>query len=292
MNYSAPINDLTEAHSETVLFAGVQINSRQSVAFCLEQAAVHISQAAQSGAQIIVLPENFATLGTGQSQSVAAQEGANAPQPILSWCQQQARQHSVYLVAGTIPTQRINSPLCWARANIFDPHGQRVTHYDKIHLFDATVGDAQGQYRESDTYAAGSQVVCFDFPMSSGRQLRIGVAVCYDLRFPELFQRLRDLGAEVIVLPSAFTHTTGRAHWALLLRARAVEQGVYMLGVNQCGWHDQTRQTWGHSAWVNPWGECVAHLQEAPGIVLGRYDGELINRCRQQLPTHQHHRLL
>ena len=291
MSYLDPINAPSQDPNRPI-FAGIQMTSQLSVAHCLETAATAIAKAAQAGAQVVVLPENFATLGTGQSAVVARQEAADGEQPIYRWCQQQALQHQVFLVAGTIPVWQKQSGLSRARLRVFDPRGQAISQYDKIHLFDADVADPQGQYRESDHYEPGEQVVCWDFPLASGRLLKVGVAVCYDLRFAEQFRQLREQGAEVILLPSAFTHRTGSAHWALLLRARAVEQGVFMLGVNQCGWHDKKRQTWGHSAWISPWGEVVSELADLPDIILGHYDANLVQRCRQQLPTHQHHRLV
>lgn len=292
MSYSDPIKVPPTTLSEAPIFAGVQMTSRGSVAHCLDVAAQGITEAVKAGAKVVVLPENFATLGTGAAAEIAHAEAAPAEQPILRWCQSQAEYHQVFLVAGTVPVWQPGSGLSRARLRVFGPSGEFISQYDKIHLFDADVADPQGQYRESDHYEPGAEVVCWDLPLASGGSLRVGVAVCYDLRFPELFQRLRDYGAEVVVVPSAFTYITGAAHWELLLRARAVEQGLFMLGVNQCGWHDKARQTWGRSVWVTPWGDIDGGLDEQPGVVLGCFDAALIQRCRQQLPTHQHHRLL
>lgn len=292
MSYSDPIKAQTTLLSSAPLFAGVQMTSQGSVAHCLEVASKAIALAAKENAHVVVLPENFATLGTGASAAVAKTEAVNEAQPILQWCRHQALINQVFLVAGTVPVWQPASGLSRARLRVFNPQGDLICHYDKIHLFDADVTDLQGQYRESEHYESGSQVVCWDLPLPSGNHLKIGVAVCYDLRFPELFRHLRDQQVEVVLLPSAFTHSTGAAHWELLLRARAVEQGLFVLGVNQCGWHDDKRQTWGHSVWVTPWGELQGGLNEDSGIVLGRYDAALIARCRQQLPTHLHRRLL
>lgn len=292
MNYLDPISGPMNLPPNAPVFAGIQMTSQHTVSHCLEIAAQAIATAAQAQAQVVVLPENFATLGTGASQTVAREESESGAQTLLHWCQQQARLNQVYLVAGTMPVWQPNSNLNRARLQVFDPQGMTLCQYDKIHLFDADVADRQGQYRESDHYESGTQVVCWDLPLPTDRPLRIGVAVCYDLRFPELFQKLRDLGAEVVLVPSAFTMKTGAAHWELLLRARAVEQGVFVFGVNQCGWHDDKRQTWGHSAWISPWGDVLSHLGADPGIIYGRFDRALLDRYRQQMPIHQHHRLL
>lgn len=291
MSYSDPISAPIAQHPK-LLFAGVQMTSQGSVSHCLDAASQGIQEAAAAGANVVVLPENFATLGTGASAEVAQQEATGELSPIFAWCQQQARAHQIHLVAGTVPVLQPASGLSRARARVFTPQGELICHYDKIHLFDADVSDPQGRYRESDHYEAGSGVVCWDLPNPSGHSVRVGMAVCYDLRFPELFRQLREQGAEVLLLPSAFTYRTGSAHWLLLLRARAVEQGCFVMGVNQCGWHDAKRQTWGHSAWISPWGDLLSELQHAPGVILGHYDAALVAHCRQQLPTHQHRRLL
>lgn len=270
---------------------GVQMTSGGAVADCLERAGEGIERAAAQGATLVVLPENFATLGTGASAAVAAAEADAAQPPIATWASQQARTHGIFLVAGTVPVQDATSGKSFARSRVFGPDGRLLCQYDKIHLFDAEVGDAQGRYAESDHYVAGEAVTTFEVPGLDGQPVSVGMSVCYDLRFPELFLALRRAGAELILVPSAFTHRTGQAHWSLLMRARAVEQGCYVFGVNQCGWHDSKRRTWGHSALIDPWGDTMAILAGEPDVVVGDLSRERLQKIRMQLPIHNHHRL-
>lgn len=173
-----------------------------------------------------------------------------------------------------------------ARCHVVDARGELVVSYDKIHLFDANVTDKQGAYRESDDYSAGSDVVCFDSPWG-----RVGLAICYDLRFPELFRQLAEQGAELVIVPAAFTYVTGMAHWEVLCRARAIENGLFIAAVNQAGQHDAKRQTWGHSMLVTPWGECESLAETAESKVFTA-DFSKIEQARTALPVHQHRRLV
>ncbi len=271
--------------------AGVQMTSGGTVAESLEQAALGVENAAGQGAGLVVLPENFATLGTGQSGPVAAREAEGGADTVAAWASEQARRYGLYLVAGTVPVRQAGSGKNRACSVVYGPDGSVVARYDKIHLFDVDVGDAYGAYRESDHYEPGSEVVTWDIEADDGEPLRIGMTVCYDLRFPELYDALRRQGADLILVPSAFTHRTGQAHWSLLLRARALEQGCYVLGVNQCGWHDSKRRTWGHSQLIDPWGDTRAALASEPDVLVGQISRDYLKRVRTQLPTHQHHRL-
>lgn len=271
--------------------AGVQLTSGKSIDQSLTLADKGIASAAEQGARLVVLPENFATLGTGQSAWVADNE-ATAEKPLVSsWASDQARYHGVYLVAGTVPVKDPETGKSHARSLVIDPSGTVIHHYDKIHLFDADIGDSQGRYAESDHYLPGQTVVTWDLDGLDGQPVRIGMSVCYDLRFPELYRALRDAGADLVVVPSAFTHRTGQVHWDLLLRARAVEQGVYVLGVNQCGWHDNKRRTWGHSQLSDPWGDTVDALAAEPDVLVADLNRAYLKQIRTQMPTHQHHRL-
>jgi len=164
--------------------------------------------------------------------------------------------------------------------------GEEVARYDKIHLFDVDVVDAYGSYRESDTVEPGNQVVLVDTPCG-----RLGLSICYDLRFAELFHQLRQQGAEIITVPSAFTAMTGAAHWQVLLQARAIETQCYLLAPNQCGQHSETRQSYGHSMVIDAWGEVVASLQDQPGVVCTEIDLERLAEVRQRMPVAQHSRL-
>ncbi|MCH8550885.1 MAG: carbon-nitrogen hydrolase family protein [Natronospirillum sp.] len=281
----------TAEQNPILTVAGVQMTSGGTVEDSLADAAQGIEQAVAQQARLVVLPENFGTLGTGAFDTVAQQEAAGDAGSISDWASQQAREHGIYLVAGTVPIHDEKTGKSLAASRVFGPDGRQIARYDKIHLFDVDVGDAYGSYRESDHYAPGSSVVTWDIPADDGEPLRVGLTVCYDLRFPELYDALRQQGAELILVPSAFTHSTGQAHWGLLLRARAVEQGCYVLGVNQCGWHDSKRRTWGHSQLIDPWGDARAALASEPDVLIGRISRDYLKRIRTQLPTHQHHRL-
>jgi|SRR5690554_2489034 len=236
---------------------------------------------------LLVLPENVFCHG-GDYRALATQHGAE----LHDWLSAAARRLGVWLVAGSVPlAQRPNgepvpAPRVRAAQLLFSPEGEQVARYDKLHLFDVEVGDAHGRYQESAQFEPGESVVLADIG-----GLKTGLMICYDLRFPLLAQRLRQRGAELLIYPSAFTETTGRAHWELLLRARAVENGCYVLGVNQCGWHSSTRQSHGHSMLVDPWGQVVTSLADASGVLVTQLNLDDMHEIRRRLPVHEHQRL-
>ena len=247
-----------------------------------------LDQVAFMQPDLLVLPENLFCQG-GDYRALAEQQG----DALQHWLASTARRLGVWLVAGSVPLVRrpdgsaVPAPRVRAAQLVYSPAGEQVARYDKLHLFDVDVGDAHGQYRESDQFEPGEAVV-----MASLNGLPAGLMICYDLRFPRLAQRLRDRGAALLLVPSAFTETTGRAHWELLLRARAVESGCYVLGVNQCGWHSSTRQSHGHSMLVDPWGQVQASLASDEGILIAELDAERLAEVRRRLPLHDHQRLL
>ena len=246
--------------------------------------------------KMLVLPENFAAYGSPNYQRIAQQEGValihwlttrEAPaDSIIGQLVQLAQSHKIWIVAGTLPiaSNQVNSKPT-ATTLVIDDQGELKGRYDKIHLFDALVADSQSHYRESDTYQHGRGLTVVDTPLG-----RLGLAVCYDLRFAEMFACLRQMGAELIALPSAFTWVTGKAHWRSLVQARAIETGCYFLAPNQGGQHNEKRKTWGHSMIVNPWGDVVAEMDEGPGMVTAAMELEAIHFARRSLPT-QHHRI-
>jgi nitrilase len=195
-----------------------------------------------------------------------------------------AREHGIWLVGGTLPLSTGDDGRVLNRCCVFGPDGREATHYDKIHLF--AYDNGREAYDEGRTLAAGSAPVA----LQAG-PLRVGLSVCYDLRFPELYRALMQPPCDVLVVPAAFTYTTGRAHWELLLRARAVENQCYVLAPAQGGTHENGRRTWGHSLIADPWGELLQVLPEGEGFVLAEVDGERIAQVRQQLPALQHRRL-
>ena len=236
--------------------------------------SVLISEAASQGADLVLLPEMCLSMNSDYYQELAEDSAT------LDWLAAQAATHSLWLVAGAVPQPAPGDDARVRSASlVFNPEGELVKRYDKIHLFDVDVGDAQGSYRESDTFSAGSDIVNIETPVGN-----VGLTICFDLRFPEQYQALRDAGADIILVPAAFTHTTGEAHWEILLKARAIETQCYVLAANQCGWHDDKRRTWGHSMIVDPWGESLGMLHESPGVIVADVDLKELENLRKKMP--------
>jgi predicted amidohydrolase len=266
--------------------AAVQMTSTRDVAANLAEAGRLVAEAAARGAQLVVLPENFSFLGATDADRVAATEvfGDGAAQHFLSVT---AQRHGIWLVGGTIPV-RDGGQRASSRSLLIGPTGQIVAHYDKIHLFDVDVpGRASERYRESDTTLAGTRVVAAKTPIG-----RIGMTVCYDIRFPALFHRLSVLGTDVLVVPAAFTVPTGQVHWQPLLQARAIESLVYVVAAGQWGEHAGGRKTYGHSMIIGPWGEILGEQREGVDVVCIDLDMERLAELRQRFPTVRHRREL
>jgi predicted amidohydrolase len=258
--------------------AAVQTVSGGDVAANLAQAEPLVAAAAAQGARLIVLPEYFGILGARASDKLAVRErdGEGAQQ---AWLARNARRHGVWLVGGTVPIDGGDAHRVRSACLVFGPNGARIARYDKIHLFAFERGEER--YDEGRTIEPGSDLVAFDAPCG-----RVGLSVCYDLRFPELYRALGELA--LILVPAAFTATTGAAHWHLLLRARAVENQCYVLAAAQGGAHPNGRRTYGHSLLVDPWGEIVAEIEEGPGIVVGEVVAGRLADVRAQLPALRH----
>lgn len=230
--------------------------------------------------QLVVLPELFGVFGAGEAGQAEVAE-AYGSGPMQDTIAELARRHGVWVVAGTIPIQADER---YAAASLlFDDQGVIQARYDKVHLFDAQVNDNTRSYQESRYTRPGSELVVTDTPFG-----RLGLAVCYDLRFPELFRALREQGAEIITLPSAFTKVTGAAHWETLVRARAIENQVYMVAPDQGGRHADGRETWGHSMIVDPWGTVVAEQEALQGIIAVSPDLPQLHKLRERMPVAQH----
>jgi len=276
---------MTQAFTTAV----VQMVSGSEVATNLASAGRLIEQAAQAGARLVALPENFALLGRREQDKLAVAESDGAG-PIQDFLADSARRHGIYLVGGTIPLRGADPQRVRAACLLHGPNGQRLARYDKIHLFDVEVGESASggeRYRESASIEPGDAVVTVDTELGC-----IGLAVCYDLRFPELFRALLAKGAEILILPSAFTETTGAAHWHLLCRARVVENLCYLLAPGQGGLHDNGRRTYGHSLIAGPWGEVLAeHVDDGEGIACADIDLTALHRLRARFPAVQHRRL-
>jgi len=266
--------------------AVIQMVSQDDVLANLAAARRLLEQAAIGGARLAVLPENFAAMGRRDLAALGRAE-AEGSGPILPWLQQTARDFGLWIVAGTIPLPPDGQPQAKAHACslLIDAQGQRVARYDKLHLFDVDVADNRGRYRESDDYAYGSGVVVADTPVG-----RVGLTVCYDLRFPELYSELRAAGAELITAPSAFTAVTGAAHWDVLIRARAIETQCYVLAAAQGGTHPGPRETFGHAAIVDPWGRVLAQQDQGEAVLLAERDSSEQASIRARMPVSSHRR--
>lgn len=264
--------------------AAIQMISGADVQANLEAAARLIAQAAGQGAELVLLPECFAAFGNRSLQAIAAAE-YDGSGPIRRFLAEQAREHAVWLVAGSIPLPAEPGGKAMACCLVVDDQGREVVRYDKLHLFDVEVSDNHRSYRESRDYGYGDRLVCIDTPVG-----RLGLSICYDVRFAELYQALRNAGAELIVVPSAFTAVTGAAHWEVLLRARAMKTQCYVLAANQGGSHGNGRETFGHSCLIDPWGEVTACLPRGEGVICGEIDRQHLENIRGRMPVAGHRR--
>ena len=261
--------------------AAVQTLSSGEVGANLEAIEPLIVAAAGRGAQLVLLPEYFGIFGKRSTDKVAAREtdGDGVQQAFLA---RVARECQVWLIGGTIPIAVADPGRVRAASLVFAPDGTLIARYDKMHLFTFSQGDER--YDESRTIEPGTQPVAFDAPCG-----RVGLSVCYDLRFPELYRALGELA--LIVVPAAFTAVTGAAHWHVLLKARAIENQCYVLAAAQGGVHPGGRRTYGHSVLIDPWGVVLDERDEGPGVVFGSIDPERLAQVRRDLPALRHRRL-
>jgi len=275
--------------------AAIQMVSGSDVQANLDQARDLLQTAARSGAELAVLPEYFCLMGQRDADKLAIGEVFGSG-PLQQFLAESARRLGLWLVAGTLPLTRpatgqaaIELPDTARVSNsslVFSPDGACVARYDKIHLF--RFDNGQERYDESLLLNPGSELVTFDLPSKDGHTWRIGLSVCYDLRFPELYRAYASLGAQLMLVPSAFTYTTGQDHWEVLLRARAIENLAFVVAAAQGGLHDNQRRTWGHAMLVDPWGKVLAQQAQAAGVVLADLDFETLTTCRSRLPALQH----
>ena len=258
--------------------AAVQMISSPSVTDNIATARRLVAQAAATGAQLVLLPEYWAIMGLSDSDKVAVAEplGQGAIQDFMS---SQAREHKIWLIGGTLPLASGDPQKVINTTLVYNPQGEHVGRYDKIHLFGFSKGTES--YNEAKTIVPGKHIGVFEAPFG-----RVGMSVCYDLRFPELFRAMGP--ASLIVVPAAFTYTTGEAHWEILLRARAIENQCYVLAAAQGGTHPNGRRTWGHSMLIDPWGKILDVLPEGEGVVHGDIDLKFMDSVRESLPALKH----
>ena len=272
-----PLSDLSVGMVKARI-AAVQMVSTPRVDENLQRAGVLIADAAAQGADLVALPEYFPIMGMNDGEKIRVRE-ADGSGPIQDFLAETAAKHGIWLVGGSLPLVAREENKVLNTCLVFNPQGERAARYDKIHLFGFQKGAEY--YNESATIEPGERPVGFDTPFG-----RVGVSICYDMRFPELY---RALGVnDLLVIPAAFTETTGRAHWEILLRARAIENQCYVLAVAQGGKHENGRETHGNSMLIDPWGEILDRKLKGPGVVIGELDHARIAEVRASLPALSH----
>lgn len=262
--------------------AAIQMTSGAEVAGNLETAGRLLEEAASRGAVIAGLPENFSIMGLTEADKLKVAE-ADGDGPIQAFLSATARRLKLWIIGGTMPLRTAENGRSAAACMVYDDSGERRARYDKIHLFDVKVPDKAEEYRESATILPGRQPTVIDTPAG-----RLGLAVCYDVRFPELFRQLSAQGAEWFALPSAFTAPTGRAHWETLLRARAIENLCFMMAPAQTGVHANGRETYGDTMLVDFWGRVLSRLPQRPGVVTAEFDHHQQLEVRRSFPSLNH----
>ena len=266
--------------------AAIQMTSGHDIDANLEAAGRFLANAAGLDAKLAALPENFAFMGlnSGDKRAVAEPDGAGRIQNFLA---DTARRLKIWIVGGTVPLRQDADGRVAAACLVYKSDGQRAARYDKIHLFDVDVPGSTESHRESAHTVAGRDPRVVETPAG-----KLGLAVCYDMRFPELFRVLSRQGADLFVVPSAFTVPTGKAHWHILLRARAIEAGLFVVAAAQVGHHDDGRNRFGHSLVIDPWGEVLLDMGEEPGVGFADIDLKRISDVRGRIPALNHRRII
>jgi len=271
--------------TEAIPVAAIQLNSAEDPRHNIEAVAYWVERASTAGAKLAVLPENFAYFGAEARRCELAEPLGDADAPIQSALVRLARKHGIALVAGGWPERSADPKRPYNTLTVYDAYGELSGHYRKIHLFDVDLASGTA-YRESASTTAGS-----DVSVVKVAGVNLGLSICYDLRFPELYRRLSELGAEVVCVPAAFTAETGRDHWHLLNRSRAVESQSWVIAAGQWGRHGNNRHTYGHSLIVDPWGTVVAEALDRPGFIVADIDLDWLRAVRERLPALRHRRL-
>ena len=275
----------TPVNSSNLKVASIQMVSTPNLLENLSTASRLISTAAADGAKLVVLPEYFCLMGLKDTDKVSARESFGSG-PIQEQLSHIAKKNKLYLVAGTIPLEASDPNKVLNTTLVFDPAGQQITRYDKIHLFGFQTETER--YQESETIEAGNEPGVLKISVD-GNNWTFGLSICYDLRFPELYRALGQVDCHII--PAAFTYTTGKDHWEILLRARAIENQSYVLASAQGGKHQNQRRTWGNTMLIDPWGEVLANLPEGEGFISGVLCKDKLNEVRSKLPALAHRKL-
>ncbi|MDZ7754983.1 carbon-nitrogen hydrolase family protein [Rhodohalobacter sp.] len=260
--------------------AAIQLNSQPDVNVSLNKVEKRVREAAEAGAKLICLPENFAFLGDEREK---LKQSAEISKQVEKRLPELAKQFGVTINGGGYPTQAGNGKI-YNRSIVVNPNGKIVATYDKIHLFDVDISDEE-TWRESDTVQAGKREAVV---YKSDNLPAIGLSICYDLRFPELYRKMADEGVEIITIPSAFTRPTGEAHWEPMMRTRAIENSSFLIAAAQTGVHGEKRKTWGHSMIIDPWGKILADAGTEPGVIYADLDMEYLKEVRKKLPSLEH----
>ncbi|HEY8074914.1 MAG TPA: carbon-nitrogen hydrolase family protein [Labilithrix sp.] len=274
--------------SLAMIVAVIQLSSQEDVAANLARVRTQVELAARAGAELVTLPENFAFMGEeSEKRRIAETLGTG---PIGAELARLAREAGVWIVAGGMPEASDDPARPFNTSLLLDPNGNIAARYRKIHLFDVETPDGTKYHESNATNGGGIEAVVADVSTRSGAA-KLGMSICYDLRFPELYRRLLDAGARIVTVPAAFTLQTGKDHWHVLLRARAIENQVFVLAPAQHGKHPRGRQTYGKSLVVDPWGDVLAQCAEGEGFAIARLDFAAQDRVRAQLPCLSHRRI-
>ena len=275
----------TSTHGAQLKLASIQMVSTAVVSENMATASRLVTAAAHDGAQLVVLPEYFCLMGLKDTDKVKVREVLGSG-PIQEQLAIIAKENRIYLVAGSIPLEASNPNKVLNTSLVFNPDGQRVERYDKIHLFGFQTSTER--YQESETIEAGDKPGIFEITVN-GQKWTFGLSICYDLRFPELYRTLGQVDCHII--PAAFTYTTGKDHWEILLRARAIENQCYVLASAQGGTHQNQRRTWGNTMLIDPWGTILENLPEGEGFISGVLCKDKLNEVRSKLPALAHRKL-
>jgi nitrilase len=265
--------------------AAIQMASGPNVSANLTESARLVLRAVEAGAELVVLPENFAMMGMTEEDKLGIQETEGGG-PIQTFVSELAKKHRVWIVAGTIPITASDEQHVRSSCLVYNELGEMQARYDKVHLFDVHLEENKETYNESTTIEAGNNTVVIDTPFG-----KLGLAICYDLRFPELFRGMVDDGVQLIAIPSAFTAITGNAHWETLVKARAIENLCYVIAADQGGYHINSRETHGDSMVVDPWGNVLDRLPRGSGFVTADIDLSMVENTRRNFPALKHRKI-